>query len=423
MNQIDKPISRYLRESIKAFKSDNNLRNYTINGLLFTLVTIFSRTYAVKFMDRLGATSIHYSLMNSLPGFVAIFTTIPGILYIQKNTNTRKTMSFFFIISRFAPLLLLFVPYLALEIRAYVFVIIYSLMNLPESISQTAFQSFTGEVFRPDERANALSVRNKFSQILQIIFMIVAGVILSLPKSNQAVILVYQIFIVLSVIIGVFEVRYLNKLEITNENQKSEMKDLKGSIKKLMKYREFQIFLICSLIFHFGWQMGWPLMNFYQVSILQANEKWLTIINVMSSLFMVLSYSFWSKLIKKKGFKYTTAVVCAGMAISPVLYAVSYTIEVNALMNISFGIFVSGITLVIIGSLLESSDPEEVMLSVAVHTTLTNITLFVSPLVGEWLLKITDVYIALCISAAIRFIGAIAFYIRYKKSPEEKQGS
>lgn len=421
MTQKDKKMPNYFKKAMKSLKADDNLRNYTINGILFTLVTIFSRTYAIKFMDRLGATSIHYSLMNSLPGFVAIFTTIPGILYIQKNSNARKTMSVFFTISRFAPLLLVFVPYLPFEIRAYMFVIIYSLMNLPESISQTAFQSFTGEVFKPDERANGLSVRNKFSQIIQIIFMIIAGVILSIPKTNPQVIMVYQIFIVLSVIIGVFEIKYLNKLKVTNENPPSTSINLKKSITKLMKYKEYQIFLVCSLLFHFGWQMGWPLMNYYQVSILKADEKWLTIINVMSSLFMVLSYSYWSRMIKKKGFKYTTAIVCAGMAISPILYAVSYTVEVNALMNISFGIFVSGISLVIIGSLLESSDPEEIMLSVAIHTTLTNITLFISPLFGEWLLKYTNnVYLSLYVSAALRFLGAVAFWIRYKMTPNDK---
>lgn len=76
--------SNYFKEFKQSFYKNDNLRNFTINGILFTLVTVFSRSYAIKFMDRLGAESIHYSLMNALPGFVAIFTTIPGILYIQK---------------------------------------------------------------------------------------------------------------------------------------------------------------------------------------------------------------------------------------------------------------------------------------------------------------------------------------------------
>lgn len=422
MREVDKlklQIKKYYKDFFHPFLENNNLRTYTINGLLFTLVQIFSRTYAPKFMDRLGATSLHYSMFNALPGFVAFLTTIPGILFIEKNKDKRRTMTIFFYISRLFPLILIFTPYLNKDIRGYVFVILFSLMNFPESIALSSFQSFTSAFFDANQRAEALSYRNKFSQVFQVLFSIVAGTILSLYTENSLVIKIYQVFFLLSTIFGLFEIRNMKTLKIVNHDFTEKDLNLKESAKKIFNNKEFRSFLLCSLIYHFGWQMGWPLFSYYQISILGANEKWLTIINIMSALFMVLSYNHWAKEIKKRGYKLTTAIVCSGMAISPILYALSKTLFINAIMSISMGIFTSGITVVILGSLLEASDKDEALLTVAIHSTLTNITLFLSPFFGELILKQFSVYIALYTSAFIRALGALAFYIRYLKSPKD----
>jgi ATP/ADP translocase len=59
---------------------------------------------------------------------------------------------------------------------------------------------------------------------------------------------------------------------------------------------------------------------------------------------------------------------------------------------------------------------------VAVHATLTNVTLFIAPLVGSAILKSSDIYIALLITALMRFIGSLTFMnrIRLKRIAHEK---
>ncbi len=410
-------FTRWFSSFLTPFRRSHNLKIFTLNGILFVLTQVFSRTYAPKFLDRLGATSFHYSLFNALPGLVAFLTTISGIIYIEKNKDKRRMMTKFFYISRLFPIILMFTPYLPYEIRGYVFVTLFSLMNLPESIALSSFQSYTAAFFPADERADALSQRNKFMQVFQIIFSIAAGFILSLPENPPAVILIYQSFFLLSAVIGILEIRTMNKLTIVTDDISEKRIELKRSLKKIFRNKEFRIFLVCSLIYHFGWQMGWPLFSYYQIDVLKADEKWLTIINVMSAFFMVISYNFWAEMIRKKGYKLTTAVVCSGMALSPILYALSKTLMINAVMSISMGLFTSGINVVILGSLLEITDREEGLLTVALHATLTNLTLFLSPFFGEFILRNFSVYTALYVSALIRALGALAFFIRYLKTP------
>lgn len=415
-------FKKQFRRPLKR-QPERNLHYYTLNGILFTIVTIFTRSYAPKFLDRLGASSLHYSLFNALPGLIAVLTTIPGILLIQRAKDKSRLMRLFFYISRFFPLILLGAPYLPQELRGYAFVLCFSLMNLPENIGQTALQSWTRFVFEPHQIASALSLKNKSAQMTTILASALVGVALSLAAAGGSggVILVYQALFALSVVFGLFEIRALKKIrEISLVPEPPKLTPAR-SLKQVLSHRPFTTFLACSLLFHFGWQMGWPLFSYYQIEYLRADEKWLTIMNVINSLAMVLSYNLWASLIRRKGYPFVIAVVTAGMSVTPILFALSRTLLVNTVMGVSTGIFTAGITVVILGSLLESASPDEVLLSAALHQTLISITLFISPFIGELLLRSLGIHKALYFTALFRFIGSAAFFVRWitLKSPDK----
>lgn len=401
------------------FGNSQNIKYYAINGILFTMVTVLSKGYAIKFLDRLGGEDIHFSLFNALPGFVAIFTTIPGILLIQKGRSKRKTLGTFFYISRLMPLLLAAVPFLPRDIQPMVFVSIYGLMNFPESISATSLQDYTGDVFSPHERADALSIRNQMSQISQISVSILVGFILSLSSVNSTVIIMYQVFIVLSFLIGLKEIRYMYKMEplVTEEEEKERaVPKLRESLRGVFSHKEYVSFLACSLLFHFGWQMGWPLFNVYQIKVLGADEMWLTIINVLSSIFMVLSFTQWKKVIKKFDYKLAIALATFGMGLTPLLYILSKNLVTLTFMQPVTGFFTAGTIVVVLGSLLAASPDEYRTMSVAVHATLTSVTLAVAPLFGTYIQDVLSIEGALFVSSSLRLLGSFVFLLRFLKT-------
>jgi len=410
---MKKKLERFL------FGYNPNIKYYALNGILFTMVTVLSKGYAIKFLDRLGGQEIHYSLFNALPGFVAIFTTIPGILLIQRGLSKRKTLGLFFYISRIMPLFLALVPFLQKELQPLMFVLFYGLMNFPESISATSLQDYTGDVFSPSQRADALSTRNQLSQISQISVSILVGFVLSLSTVNETVIRMYQVFIVLSFLIGLKEIHYMNKLtpkeELPVRHPKKAL-SLKESLQGVFAHKEFVIFLLCSLLFHFGWQMGWPLFNVYQIKYLGASELWLTIINVLSSLFMVLSFSLWNKIIKKMDYKFAIAMATFGMGLTPILYKLSTSLPMLTLMQPITGFFTAGTTVTILGSLLSSADEKYRTMSVAVHATATSITLAIAPMVGSYIVEAHGIGGALMTSSFVRLLGSLVFFHRYLKS-------
>lgn len=400
----------------KLLGTNDNIKYYAINGILFTIVSVLSRSYAIKFLDRLGGNAFHFSLFNALPGFVAIFTTLPGMLMIQRAKSKRKMLSIFFYISRFFPLLLAAVPFLPKAVQPAVFVVIYGLMNFPESISATSLQDYSGDVFTPSERADAITLRNQLSQMSQITVSILVGFVLSLSTDNAVVIRLYQVFILMSFLVGLKEILYIRRMrpavQIELPQEKHETKIL-ASIRECFADKEYVRFLTASLIFHFGWQMGWPLFNLYTISYLHANEMWLTIINVVSSLVMVISFNFWRRLIKKRSFALAISFATLGMSLTPVLYALSRTLFQNTLMQLATGFFTAGTITVILGSLLESSPAKNRTISIALHATLTSVTLAISPLIGNAIHSRYSIQVALLVTAGFRLLGFLAFIVRY----------
>ncbi|ETA79827.1 hypothetical protein T472_0214985 [Youngiibacter fragilis 232.1] len=385
------------------------------------MVTIFAKSFAAKFLDRLGGAPIHYSLLNALPGFVAIFVTIPGIVMIQMARNKRRIMEGFFYLSRSFPLLLALVPFLPEARRPLAFVLVYGLMNFPESISATALQSFTGDVFSPRERGEAITYRNSYSQIAQLITSVIMGVVLSVTTTNRSAIFMYQLFIVLSFLLGLKEIHYLNLLKAEERAPLANMNPV-DTIRRIFTNRDYRSFIICSLIFHFGWQTGWPLFSIYQISYLGADEKWLTIVNVVLSLSGIVSFPIWQRIVKKTGYDLGIVFATICMASTPILYTFTHSMFMNAAVQPIIGFSTAGITAVLLGLMLESSPEGEGLVSAAVHTTLTSVTLAVAPLFGNLVLSLLGLNASLYVSGTLRAAGALAFLIRYHMK-RRKDGS
>lgn len=400
-------------------KISSNLKYYILNGILFTAMSSLSKSYATKFLDRLGGSEFHISLYNALPGLIAVFTIIPGMLWISKTLNRKWTIAKLFLSSRILILGFAAVPFLPAAYRPIIFVLLASFQNFPESITVTALQSYTGDIFIPVERSNAISLRNKFSTLAQLIFMLMMGQMLTVISDvGNSIIHIYQIFFLVAFVIGLIEISTFLKLKEIKCHVPNADMDIKSDIISIFKNKKFNIFLCCSLLFHFGWQMGWPLFTIYQIKNLGANEWWLTILNLSSNIAMLLSYSYWNKLIKTKGNPYVITFATLGMSLTPILYALSYNLYIMTFMGVITGFFTAGTTVVILSSLLEVVPEKKRDIYVAMHATLTSITLAVAPMIGNVVLAYSSIYIALVVSSGFRAIGGAAFYIRNKRTKQ-----
>ncbi len=408
-------LKRFFSKKQVLSTQEHNIIYYVLNGILFNIVLNLYKPFSAKFIFRLGGTESHVALSTSLPGLIAVFVTIPGLIMMSNTNDKKKSMVRFFLGSRLFILSFALIPFLPSSMQPMAFVILSSLMNIPESVSTTALQSFSGDIFLNEVRPTAISARNKFSTLSQILSMYVVGLILKwFGDSGHEIIVVYQIFFVLAFIIGLFEVYTFNKIKETSCSPKINI-NLKKAFIEIFSNKPFNIFLVCSLLFHFGWQMGWPLFTIYQIKYLGADEWWLTILTISSSLVMFFSFGYWKKLIHKKGNSFVMSLATLGMAATPILFALSPNLYIITITGLITGFFTAGTITALLTLLLEVTPDKNRILYIGVHVTLTSITLFLAPTLGDFILSHTSIYLALCASAFFRLIGSISFFIRNKK--------
>lgn len=392
----------------------NNIKYYVLNGVLYTIVTNLYKPFAQKFIFRLEGSEFHVSLFNALPGMVAVFAIIPGIVFMSRAVSKKKVIGIFFLLSRLFVLSFAFVPFLPDQYKPLVFVLLAGFMNFPEAVSTTALQSFAAEAFVEKDRAFAIASKNKYSALISFVSLLILGQIIErLGTTDSKAIVIYQVFFVAAFLLGIYEIAALMKIR-ENSPAEADRIDVKSSLHEVFRNKKFVIFLSCSLLFHFGWQMGWALFGIYQIKYLGATEAWITISNVSSGIAMFMSYGYWERLINKKGNCYAIALATTGMAATPIMYAWSPNLYVLTLAGIIMGFFTSGTTTTVLSSLLEAAPEKNRLMYVAVHATLTNVTLAIAPLLGDVILKHSNIYIALYFVAVARFIGSSAFFIRDK---------
>lgn len=407
-------------------KTKNHNININIyNGIFAAIALNLVNPYYAKFAQRLGATDYQIAYLNSWPAFVSIFVLIPGALILEtfgeKLRNTRRFMLF----HKLFYITLAFIPFLPTVHKPMLFIALVGLMNFPGSIATMGYQSCIGDIFLPAERSRAMSLRNKYSDVFRLIITFASGQLLTtIPATNEQAITLYQIFFAIAFLFGLLEVMTFGKFQLPKadaqrpSSQSKNTKGFIGTLKEGIHYvktsRKFQLFFACSLIFHFGWQMGWPIFNIYTIKTLKANEIWLAAISIASGLSSILTASLWGKFADKYGYTLSIVIATFGMSITPFLYVMSSSLYLLVLFNIIIGVSITGTVLFLFNMLLEVTPSENRTTILSLYNTMIALSATIAPLIGVAILNKTSIHTTLIIVGCLRLLGCMSFYVRKK---------
>jgi MFS family permease len=396
-----------------------NLRIFITFGILFELMNAFYNPYAMKFLERIGGNEFHFSLINSTRGLIMIFTALPAAFIINKMADKQKITANIVLVMAFIILSMFFIPILPDNYQVISFIVILTLLMVPISIYNISYQNITAEIF-PLRRARVLSKRSIFTILFTTIVTITSGLIFRyFAHDNSQYILIYRIFYITAFVFGFLAFYVFKKLHYIPKETKEHIK-FKGSFKKVFRNKRYTKFVLSSTIFHFGWQMGWPLFSIYTIKTLGADEFWLSIITVGSAIVMLFALRIWPRLIEKYGNEKIAYICTFGMAITPLLYVISKSLFVLAIFSSLSGIFTSGTITVLFSDMLEVIPEKNRIIYVGYYNILTNITLAISPLVGHYFYDKKGIIYALIITSIFRLLGGIAFMIRERSERKFK---
>lgn len=413
-----KQIKRYAshtRSYIDGLNRINpNIIVFIAYGLLFDTVINVWKPFAIKFLQLIEGGEFLVSLFYSLPGIIAAVSLLPGSIFIARLKKKKRFTSILFFISRSILLITAFVPLLPPGIRPLVFVLLISVMNFPDAVSQTSLQSFLGEVFDGRVRSQAISMRNKFGNVVVPMVTLLTGFIISyLPGSPAQRLLFYQAFFVVAFLVGMIEISMFQRFkekddapdEIGAEAAEPRRADL-ATVKKVFADKKFTRFLSTTMVFTFFWQAGWPLCGIYQIKNLGASEIWLAIFTVASSIGAFSSAGFWTRTISRKGNAKALFLAAALIAGNLFLFPFAPNLIVMALVSFYSGFAVLGINTCLLNGLLDATADDNRVVYLGVYNTCANISLFISPFAAHVLNGMFGIRIALVLLAVGRFLGS-----------------
>lgn len=392
-----------------------NKKRYIQYGIFYELMIICVNPYAIKFLTRIGGTNFDISLYNAMKGIFMVLVVLPGVFFIDQFENKKKITSILIFFIALMSFSFVFVPIVPAGIKPLVFIFLSAAMMIPISLYTPCFQSFTGALF-PLRRSEVIAGRNMLTVVFVTAMTLSSGFVFKIfAKTDKDYIFIYQSLFVIAFIFGIISVLFFNSIRYKN-TQKHDKIDLKYIIKTTRENKGFRNFITASTLFHFGWCMGWPLFSIYMVDTLKADELWLAVISVGSSVFMVLGQKKWPEYIERYGLERISTICTLGMAITPILYAISPSLPVLAVVGSVSGIFISGTTTVLLADLLEVAPEKNRIVFVGFYNTFINLMLAISPFIGHFFLSTFNIYVALIITAAFRTLGSFAFLIREKKN-------
>jgi hypothetical protein len=422
------PFSRFFR--IRRSEEKNPTLHWFIwSGVMSATAASLFGPFTVKFLERIGGTEFHISLLNSLPGIVGVAVSLPGALWLagHKGKGLKTLTVEFTLASRLLVSSLIPLVWLSPALAPICCVLLLALKNIPESISLTAFQGLTGDLFALEERSTAITQRSRYSVPATLAVSLAAGLILrELPGSDAQRLTFYQLFFILSALFGIMEAVFIQRMRSAGPRLAESHPPWRDVVRKVVRNRRFMLYACSSLVFYFSWQMGWPLFSIYQVIHLGADELWLSVIGVMSSAGMFMGYRFWNRIILSHGNNRAAVYATLGMSLNPMMMAAFPNLYWVSGVSLLIGFFTAGCTTVLLNALLEVAPQEYRVVYVGAYNTLVNASLSVSPIVAFLVLRWIGIVPALAVVCACRLAGCFALWLysrRVGRSPSIEAGA
>jgi Na+/melibiose symporter-like transporter len=295
---------------------------------------------------------------------------------------------------------------------------------LPSTLANVAFQSLLADALTPQGRARALAARTRLISVAGIMPLLLVGRLLDVLSYPFG----YQLIFCAAFAIGIVEAVLLLRLsEIPAATGLAAGRSTAptgaasprrgATLTEVLANREFVQFDMASFVLYLGWGMAGPLWTRYRVSIMGANNTWISIYSVVEALAAFGALYYWVRLGERRGSRNVLWWIVIALAGNVWTLASIVDLRLGVITPLWCGIFNSGANLFLFNSLLEIIPANRRASYIAYHTTVINLAHLGGPLVAVAIMDTLGIRPALVISGFIRAIGGLVF-LRFRPQAE-----
>lgn len=384
-----------------------NHRLNVLNGMAAMVAINLSVPFYAIYAERLGATNFQIALLTSLPAVMMALLALPSAGWVERVADKRRLIVPLLLLARLLVLALLAAPYLPGAIPPLFVVLIVALAAIPGTVVTVAWQSLMGDLFPAAARAEAFAIRARWMGWTGLAAVLGAGVAIdSLPYPFG-----YQLIFLLSGFFGIIETYYLSQFRIVLEpgaaKPRAAAPSLRGAAesewRRLQARPHYLRYVGVVFFFHFAWMALWPVFTVYKLETLHANNTWMSLYSVTSTLGSILTYRHWSRQCSLKGNGWVVGWNAFGLTLIPVVWVLfAKSLPVSAILDGFGGIVVGGFNLALFNQWLDIADPKRRPTDMAYLNTVVQLAAVISPLVGMAVYEQFGFVVAMLAFAAVR---------------------
>jgi predicted MFS family arabinose efflux permease len=454
--RVSGPLTRLLRFLLMApapgrpdgdAREDTLARNLhltVVHGIFNSASLNMAGPFVAIFAMKIGASQLHVAFLTSAPAIVSLLAMIPGALTIDRSDRKKELTWRFMLGHRVFYLALACVPFFPAASQPTAFVVLLALTNLPGAISNVAWQAFVSRLVPPDRRAETFAARNRVMSLVGTAITLGVGLFLD----HSLFPLGYQLAFVGAFALAVAELAVFARLGDGEPavdglpTPKSAASPALGGpfpplasapripvrsfwdhtvhhAGSMLREKRFVRYTLVSMFFYFAWQIPWPLFSWYQVRVLHANNVWVSMLALMNTGGALAGYGFWTRMIKRWGNMRALWVSTFPVFVTSLIYASSRELYTVAISNLIVGAIFAGVNIALFNTLLDVVPEQDKTSYIAWFNTAVTVSSVFAPLAGVSLLRFMDYREAFLVTALVRLIGSLAYWLLYRVEKRE----
>jgi hypothetical protein len=393
----------------------NNFLNVEIDGIGVGLASA-AAPFLPIFLTRLGGSSLDVSLLSSMPAIAGLILSIPLGNFLQ----SRRKIVPWFSLSRLAYLLSyavigLIIFFIPKEHWITAILIIWALATIPQTMLSISFSVVMNAVAGPGRRFDLMSRRWSilgFSTAITTLLIGQALVRMGFPINYQVV------FISLS--IGTLASFYFSSHIVIQDSATHKVREagqrrtlasiLKDYFTPMLREKPFTTFLWKRFIYLIAANMAIPLFPLYFVREINAPDSWIAVITTTQTTIMVIGYFIWMQQSRRRGNRSVLLWTTAGLAIYPIMTALTHQPWLITIYAATSGIFQAGLDLIFFDELMRTVPEEYSATFVSFAQGIQYLSAIFGPLLGSVLADRYGSGMGLIISGIVRLIGFGLFF-------------
>ncbi len=389
----------------------HNERMLFLEIMFQAVSTAGAMSFVSVFLVRLGAPNWLVGLDSSLPALMTILCILPAGVFVSRQRSLIKVANWSRLVWRLLVGSFALLPWLSARVAPYLLVAARTLTAIPGSTLSVASTTIVGQATTPRRRPRMLSMRMALHGLVGAGTGLLAGLWLD----GAAYPLNYQLLFVSALLVGLGNIYCLSRLKLSHEHAPSPERRRSaslGAVFALIKATPaFRNFTLAELVFRLGLAVPAALYAIFRVREMGCSDAWIGILLTAERLLSVGVYFALGRLLSRPKVRKWLWLSCIGAAFYPLTMALCTTPAMLLIPAAMGGLFGSGMEIFMTNTLFEVSPVNERPTFIAANTLVANITAFVGPMLGTTLTDALDIRMALLIAAAIRIVGALAFWL------------